>query len=330
MVKRPARLFPTYLRRARGDISQAEAAAQVRITQPWWAARESGSAPVGEGALRRAAIVAGMGFEEFLLHMLALDETDKTHRQTLRRAEAAARERREAEEQASEERPLAVTIAGASPGSAQFKVEGGPSNAVDRLAALLATIPGVERARPTGDAGIVLALFDPKETSWTAILAAVVATPLVEWPEHILARLLNNARLAHGIGVRAFREAIPAVDRALSQGSEVREQTVEKAAAVLGLTVHEALRTGLLYDPEVTDADKVDRQQLRARLEAIVAAKHPEARQRDIAAAAEVSESQISRFRRASDPRGDVLSEDALRRIDKATREIAAEIGLDT
>jgi Cu2+-exporting ATPase len=80
------------------------------------------------------------------------------------------------------ERPLTVTVAHRLPGRVRLKIDGGPKDAAEGVAALLSSIPGVERARPSPAAGTVLVLFDPAQTSADAFLAAIQASSPASWP----------------------------------------------------------------------------------------------------------------------------------------------------
>jgi Cu2+-exporting ATPase len=64
----------------------------------------------------------------------------------------------------------------------RLKIGGGVAGAPEQIAALLAQLPGVERARPSPAAGSVLVLFDPARTSAEALLSAIGATPPSSWP----------------------------------------------------------------------------------------------------------------------------------------------------
>jgi Cu2+-exporting ATPase len=77
---------------------------------------------------------------------------------------------------------IEVSVVHRLPGRVRLKVGGGVDGAPEKVAALLAQVPGVERARPSPAAGTVLVLFDPALTSAEALLAAIEATPPAHWP----------------------------------------------------------------------------------------------------------------------------------------------------
>ncbi len=77
---------------------------------------------------------------------------------------------------------IEVTVLHQLPGRVRLKIEGGTAGAVEKVGALLAQLPGVERARPSPASGTVLVLFDPRLTSTEALLAAVASTPSTAWP----------------------------------------------------------------------------------------------------------------------------------------------------
>jgi Cu2+-exporting ATPase len=56
------------------------------------------------------------------------------------------------------------------------------AGALEKIAALLAGLPGVERARPSPATSTILVLFDPALTSTEALLEAIDRTPSAAWP----------------------------------------------------------------------------------------------------------------------------------------------------
>jgi Cu2+-exporting ATPase len=83
---------------------------------------------------------------------------------------------------AAEPRRLAVTIAHELPGRVRLRVKDAPPEAVERLAAFVAALPGVERSRASPAAGSLLVLFDPHVTGSAAILERIAEAPPSAWP----------------------------------------------------------------------------------------------------------------------------------------------------
>ena len=77
---------------------------------------------------------------------------------------------------------LEVAILHELPGRVRLKVSGGPADALEKVAALLGQLPGVERTRPSPATAAILVLFDPRLTSTAALLGAIASTPSVAWP----------------------------------------------------------------------------------------------------------------------------------------------------
>ncbi len=77
---------------------------------------------------------------------------------------------------------LQITIAHELPGRVRLRVAGAPPEAIERLAAFIATLQGVERARASPAAGSVLVLFDPHVTDTAAVLAQIADAPPTTWP----------------------------------------------------------------------------------------------------------------------------------------------------
>jgi len=78
--------------------------------------------------------------------------------------------------------PLEVSIAHELPGRVRLKVSGQSTSALERLAALVETLPGVERARPSPASGSLLVLFDGHVTSSRALLDQIATSAPVTWP----------------------------------------------------------------------------------------------------------------------------------------------------
>jgi Cu2+-exporting ATPase len=83
---------------------------------------------------------------------------------------------------APQPRRLEVTVAHELPGRVRLRVADAPAEAVERLAAFVATVPGVERARASPAAGSLLVLFDPAVTGACDILARIAEAPPSAWP----------------------------------------------------------------------------------------------------------------------------------------------------
>jgi Cu2+-exporting ATPase len=81
---------------------------------------------------------------------------------------------------------LEVSVVHELRGRVRLKVGGSHADAVgravERLAAFVADLPGVERARPSPGAGTVLVSFDPSATSKDALLRAIEQTAPGGWP----------------------------------------------------------------------------------------------------------------------------------------------------
>jgi Cu2+-exporting ATPase len=83
---------------------------------------------------------------------------------------------------ATEPQRLQITIAHELPGRVRLRVASAPPEAIERLAAFVATLPGVERARASPAAASLLVLFDPHVTDTSALLAHVADAPPTSWP----------------------------------------------------------------------------------------------------------------------------------------------------
>ena len=79
-------------------------------------------------------------------------------------------------------RRLEVSIAHELPGRVRLRVAGAPPEAIERLTAFVASLPGVERARASPASGSLLVLFDPRVTGATDLLARIAEAPPVAWP----------------------------------------------------------------------------------------------------------------------------------------------------
>ena len=79
-------------------------------------------------------------------------------------------------------RPIQLSIAHEVRGRVRFKVDSAKPGAIERMAALIETLTGVERARSSPATGSILVLFDPDQTSARLILDEIERTPIVAWP----------------------------------------------------------------------------------------------------------------------------------------------------
>src|SRR5262249_51549656 len=82
----------------------------------------------------------------------------------------------------AEAQRLEVSIAHEVPGRVRLRVgtlsaRGGHDDAVERLAAFVATLPGVERARASPASGSMLVMFDQHLTTARKLLDAIAETP---------------------------------------------------------------------------------------------------------------------------------------------------------
>jgi heavy metal translocating P-type ATPase len=79
-------------------------------------------------------------------------------------------------------RRLEVSVAHELPGRVRLRATGAPPEAIERLTAFVATLPGVERARASPASGSLLVLFDPTVTGAQSILACIAEAPPLAWP----------------------------------------------------------------------------------------------------------------------------------------------------
>lgn len=77
--------------------------------------------------------------------------------------------------------PLELEIAHELPGRVRFRVITSRANALERLAAFVESIPGVERARASPPSRSLLVLFDPHVTSSSAILEKIGESTPQRW-----------------------------------------------------------------------------------------------------------------------------------------------------
>jgi Cu2+-exporting ATPase len=83
---------------------------------------------------------------------------------------------------AAEPKRLAIAVAHELPGRVRLRVSDAPPGAVERLAAFVASVPGVERARASPGASSLVVLFDPSVTGPAEILTRIAETPPGAWP----------------------------------------------------------------------------------------------------------------------------------------------------
>ena len=81
-----------------------------------------------------------------------------------------------------EPRRVEVTIAHELPGRVRLRVAGAPPEAIERLAAFVATLPGVDGARASPAAASLAVLFDPHVTDAASLLARIAEAPPTAWP----------------------------------------------------------------------------------------------------------------------------------------------------
>jgi Cu2+-exporting ATPase len=86
------------------------------------------------------------------------------------------------EARVAEGKRLAIAVAHELPGRVRLRVSGAPAGAIERLAAFVASFPGVERARASPGTGSLLVLFDPAVTGTSGILTRIAEAPPVAWP----------------------------------------------------------------------------------------------------------------------------------------------------
>jgi heavy metal translocating P-type ATPase len=77
---------------------------------------------------------------------------------------------------------LQVSVLHELPGRVRLRLGEAPPGAVERLAAFVASLDGVLRARASPTSGSLLVLFDPKATSTQGLLAAIGGSPPAAWP----------------------------------------------------------------------------------------------------------------------------------------------------
>jgi heavy metal translocating P-type ATPase len=77
--------------------------------------------------------------------------------------------------------PMDVSIAHELPGRVRLKVTASGGE-LERLAAFIESLPGVERARTSPASGSILVLFDPHATSSTALLDQIAESKPLAWP----------------------------------------------------------------------------------------------------------------------------------------------------
>jgi Cu2+-exporting ATPase len=82
----------------------------------------------------------------------------------------------------AEPRRLDVTIAHELPGRVRLRVAGAPPEAIERLAAFIASLDGVSRARSSPASGSILVAFDPGVTHAHALLDRILEAPPSTWP----------------------------------------------------------------------------------------------------------------------------------------------------
>jgi Cu2+-exporting ATPase len=88
-------------------------------------------------------------------------------------------------------------------GRARLRYPGGSDDAIGRLAAMAATLPGVSKAMPSPATKAVLVTFDPAGTSAGKILEAVLAVAPEAWPSSA-----RPAPAGGGWGTAAFNTAV--------------------------------------------------------------------------------------------------------------------------
>ena len=96
-----------------------------------------------------------------------------------------------------------IHVAHSLHGRARLRYPGASDDAIGRLAALAATLPGVSKAMPSPATQAVLVTFDPAETSADRILDGVLAVDPEAWP---LAP--RTAPSGGGWGLQAFNTAV--------------------------------------------------------------------------------------------------------------------------
>jgi len=79
-------------------------------------------------------------------------------------------------------KPVEISVAHELPGRARWKVTTNGKGALERLAAFVESLPGVERAGASPASGSLLVLYDPQTTTGKAILAQVEETSPNIWP----------------------------------------------------------------------------------------------------------------------------------------------------
>ncbi len=99
---------------------------------------------------------------------------------------------------------LEVSVQHRLPGRVRLKITGA-RDGVEKVAALLAQVPGVERTRPSPATGSILVLFDPRLTSTEALLVAIADTPSTSWPAPVPA---PSSAAAHEKWKTAFSAAV--------------------------------------------------------------------------------------------------------------------------
>jgi Cu2+-exporting ATPase len=100
---------------------------------------------------------------------------------------------------------IEVSVVHELKGRVRLEVKGAVAGAPEKIAALLAGLPGVERARPSPATGTILVLFDPAVTSTDALLEAIHRTPSTAWPAPAPA---SSASTSHEILKTAFSVAV--------------------------------------------------------------------------------------------------------------------------
>jgi heavy metal translocating P-type ATPase len=78
---------------------------------------------------------------------------------------------------------VAVSVAHALPGRLRLHLDDAPPRAIERLAAFIATLAGVSRARPSPASGSIVVLFDPRRTSPRTLLDSIARDTPAAWPE---------------------------------------------------------------------------------------------------------------------------------------------------
>ncbi len=79
-------------------------------------------------------------------------------------------------------KPVEISVAHALPGRMRWKVTTNGKGALERLAAFVESLPGVERAGASPASGSLLVLYDPRATTGKAILAQVEESSPNIWP----------------------------------------------------------------------------------------------------------------------------------------------------